>query len=1003
MEIDDALAADLFDDPIELALDDPAAPTNGEGDKVIRGQNEYNMTYYCGIIKGKKVIPGSDGRCGPTNGPACPACKAYLALHPIEDQFAHLAMNPGQLARAAQDPVQGPIDMNEDPDNADSSDDDSVKSNSPRYPEKMDYELVTKLVRKKFPTDSHAVMGYCTRIGGPLDQFGIEKMPKLVGASCWNGNGWNQKKDNRITSVVKLLGLQVDGLKCRGCNPEGRCGDVLEENSTSFDKITCGCAKKLSAGLLTVHKDLQCRNETAPTQAAHARKTVENEKEHIRNSGFRLANDFHYASASLLELKGFLDRIHVLWVMGGNVNHGMYALRNSGEDKRRLLEDYILQGRIVVVGNSAGAMCWGSRLDSNRDADQQMLGNNFAGLGFFADLSIVPHTTMERLEHHHRQNKVTIQQPLVFDPAGTMPNRVAPLVDQMALVRVGPEMCYVYQSANALDKRRRYASVSSFPSNYLTAETVTGDFELHPNYSARMDLMDEALAAEEDAILAERQRCKAEAEQLENEIHEKKMREVRDAAHAAAVARAAAEEVKIEQAKAEAKRLATEQSAALLKEQINKANAEAKAEARAKSRAATKAADEARLEACDAQDRLKIKVEEAERAEVVEQEQKDNINCLTPSGPSYKKRLIKAQLDTALAIIRIDPALTKGRGAQAYPLKCNYFCNFLKEIELYEKRGAFQFHEMADLTPQDMVSIEEMVIRSEGRLRAAYHREGFKDVKNHQARIYGSVTITYHTLVPDYNRPTRNRYGASSLKNFDYKPEPVVPCDQNQEYVLANAKLDEVRKEGMPIDEQLAIKEGNKIREVMNDMDDLTHATKGPECRARARRRAEVDREKNEEWLVDAEQRLLLQVDATSWIKPEYLPTTEAEVKEERKTVLRWLCDLLQDDMRYEGNARFKGNGFLDLEKRIKIRVPKPHDWTLSMMKEANENARRATSLEPLLDKLQPPAPGVDVNSSKYWYTGRYVVEASEEEDLRDRRFSVLLVPPLRSSVGALA
>ena len=60
---------------------------------------------------------------------------------------------------------------------------------------------------------------------------------------------------------------------------------------------------------------------------------------------------------------------------------------------------------------------------------------------------------------------------------------------------------------------------------------------------------------------------------------------------------------------------------------------------------------------------------------------------------------------------------------------------------------------MADLTPQDMVSIEEMVIRSEGRLRAAYHREGFKDVKDHRARIYGSVTITYHTLEPEYNKP----------------------------------------------------------------------------------------------------------------------------------------------------------------------------------------------------------------------------------------------------------
>ena len=123
MEIDEALEADLFGDPMELALDDPAAPRNREGDVVIRGLNEHNGKYYCGIQIGKKAIPGSDGRCGPTNGPACEACKAFLALNPIEDQFAHLAMNHGQLLRAALDPVQGPIDMNEDQAQADSSDD----------------------------------------------------------------------------------------------------------------------------------------------------------------------------------------------------------------------------------------------------------------------------------------------------------------------------------------------------------------------------------------------------------------------------------------------------------------------------------------------------------------------------------------------------------------------------------------------------------------------------------------------------------------------------------------------------------------------------------------------------------------------------------------------------------------------------------------------------------------------------------------------------------------
>ena len=46
---------------------------------------------------------------------------------------------------------------------------------------------------------------------------------------------------------------------------------------------------------------------------------------------------------------------------------------------------------------------------------------------------------------------------------------------------------------------------------------------------------------------------------------------------------------------------------------------------------------------------------------------------------------------------------------------------------------------MADLTPEDMVSIEHMVNHSDGRLKVAYHREGFKDINDNKPRIFGSV------------------------------------------------------------------------------------------------------------------------------------------------------------------------------------------------------------------------------------------------------------------------
>ena len=995
MEVDQAVELNRFGEiadenlnAMELAFDNPDAPRNREGHVVVRGQLKCSNKWYCGLRKGQKQIPGSDGRCGPTNGPQCEACKAFQIHNPIENQFAHLAMNEGQLFREARDLVQGPIDLPEELPDVDPDDDEvSVKTASPRYPERMLPELVTELTDKKFPTDPQTVIKECTREGGILYQPGMEKMVKILGASCYNGNNWGAKQDNRMTVVVKLLGRNVDGVKCRGCDPHQRCGEVAENNSTSFRNLSCGCEKKLAVGLLTVHKDIQCREEHAPAQAAHARKVVENEKEYIRNSGFRVVKDLHYASASLTELEEWLKSFHVLWVMGGNVNHGIDALRAThamGVAKWALLEEAILSGRIAVVGNSAGAMMWSSRLDSNRDKDQHLLGDNWAGFGFFADLTVVPHTSTERLEHHHRQNRETTQRPLVFDPAGEMPNRVAPLVDQMGLLRVGTKLCYVYQNLEALKKRRRFAAVSSFPSNYVTADTISADFEKYPPYTVRMALLDEALAAEEDAVATERERCRAEAEQRENELHEWKMQTIREAATAAAVARAAAETVRIEQERLDALKLAKEKDAAQLKEQIELTNGQAKADAKRASRAAAKVAEEARLEACAAQDKLRIKMEEADRADQFEQEQKDNLGGLQPEGPEYLKRLVQTKLEVALAIIRIDPTWTKGRGIQTYPVKCRLFCQFLKDIELHEKRGAIQFHEMADLTPEDMESIKYMIQRSNGRLKAAYHREGFRDV-HAKARIYGSVTITYHTAAEDYTKPPRKRHGASNKKNYSRKPEVIMPCDQNHAYVQAKNKLDEVRLDGTPIDEQLPIKDGNIVRQVMNDMDDLTHATKGPEWRATAKRKAKVERACDEAWVAEAEERLQEQLDKTSWIKPEHLPSTEAEVQVERNIVLAQLCELAGHPM-YANNDLFRGDGFLDLKKRIKVRIPKPSHWTIGMMQEANENARQATSIEPLLDKLQPPAPGLDVNSIKLWYTGRYVIVVSLEEDLRRER-----------------
>jgi hypothetical protein len=61
-----------------------AHPVNDEGALVALGTDEYafighdgRLKFYCGRHLGTDAIPGSDGRCGPTGGPACASCSRF--------------------------------------------------------------------------------------------------------------------------------------------------------------------------------------------------------------------------------------------------------------------------------------------------------------------------------------------------------------------------------------------------------------------------------------------------------------------------------------------------------------------------------------------------------------------------------------------------------------------------------------------------------------------------------------------------------------------------------------------------------------------------------------------------------------------------------------------------------------------------------------------------------------------------------------------------------------
>ncbi|CAK0866707.1 unnamed protein product, partial [Prorocentrum cordatum] len=51
---------------------------NDEGATIALGTAEgWTHLYYCGRFFGTDIIPGSDGRCGPADGPQCPSCRRY--------------------------------------------------------------------------------------------------------------------------------------------------------------------------------------------------------------------------------------------------------------------------------------------------------------------------------------------------------------------------------------------------------------------------------------------------------------------------------------------------------------------------------------------------------------------------------------------------------------------------------------------------------------------------------------------------------------------------------------------------------------------------------------------------------------------------------------------------------------------------------------------------------------------------------------------------------------
>jgi hypothetical protein len=65
-----------------VGTNQPTASKNRAGARVCWGADvSCKHILYCGRDLGRSAIPGSDGQCGPSNGPQCADCKALTGQH----------------------------------------------------------------------------------------------------------------------------------------------------------------------------------------------------------------------------------------------------------------------------------------------------------------------------------------------------------------------------------------------------------------------------------------------------------------------------------------------------------------------------------------------------------------------------------------------------------------------------------------------------------------------------------------------------------------------------------------------------------------------------------------------------------------------------------------------------------------------------------------------------------------------------------------------------------
>ena len=546
--------------------------------------------------------------------------------------------------------------------------------------------------------------------------------------------------------------------------------------------------------------------------------------------------DFVWEKASFEETKFFIDSAHIIWMCGGNVNQALVTIRTDPDPRKfEYFEKAITEGRVVLVGNSAGAMLMGARVDLCVDKQKEKLNGDFNGFGFLGPVSVVPHYNEERYTMHegNGDHKEVRAKALVRNDVGSQgEGKIVILVEGSGFLRVGPEGLMIYNDSRIAQLWRQWTVCTLLPLSYWTFEDILIDDVLHPTTTQMKKNL--ARAIEEGAIEKEKER-------YERDLNEEKRVEAEELREAIQKAQRQADET------AQYVALMKEKQALLLKEQetqlavvielkkaMDIADAAKKQSATMSYREAAKFSTSMKIQVKEAETKLNSGIEKNNIAAQQVAEEKEKVAGKKIQGhPEQLREIQDARIKVAVEIIRTEAVMIDDKHGETggYLGKSRAMVQFLQNLKKHDHYDAFQINALVDLDPEDKDRIDEMVASSGKRIVAFWNRVAFTDVNTKELRILKTVTLQHYKNVESYTKQARKKHGRSQKNHKVVETIVVSPI-----VTAAMARLSSLREELKDIDAPSE----TEVNPVNTAMQKFGHRT-GPIKEQRARELEDLD------------------------------------------------------------------------------------------------------------------------------------------------------------------